>query len=88
MNNRIQRLQFVRVGEDNAGQSRAVDASIRCEDIRAKFPPYLFVSRLSGRDQDVGHFVSIEYVAAEFAHHRGHGTFSAADAARQSNAQH
>ena len=86
MNDRIQGRQFILVGKDNGGQSRAVDASIRCEDIRAKFPPNLFVSRLAGRGQSVRHSVGIKYMAAQFAHDCGHGALTASDAARQADA--
>ena len=81
MENGVEANEFVGIGEDDGGESAAVDAAGAVGDVGVEFAKNLFVSRLAGLHQTVRDGVGVEDREAKFTKHGGNGAFAAGDAA-------
>ena len=88
MHDGIQGCQALRIGEDDARQTRTVNVSVRGDNLGTELTAYFIVSGLPGQHRSVGNLIGTDYVATKFAHHGCNRALAAADSTGQADAEH
>ena len=88
VNDGVQPIELLAIGEHDSGQLGAVDAATFVKDGWSELPDDFVVCGLAGLDQCVGERVGIENGEAHFAEYCGDGAFAAGDAAGKTESKH